>query len=242
MARPGQPLVTLQQPRHLPPMPATAIECWHSQSGLAIAAGAVLSWTGQKSGTVLTPTSVAAQPTYAVDGTNFKSKPVVQFSRTTGKWVQGLLSMSTATPWIYLIYRYRAAPAGAVETAVYLGRDGANIMLAYQNDAFSAHVAWYAGQSANTTADTLMHRGEFSRDATAVRQRRDGGTQVTGPPGTTDSNLLVIALGGYYTTGASAVNAGNVNLGFVMVASSAPTVSELNALNAWAVNEWGTAP
>jgi hypothetical protein len=79
MTRPGQPAGVFQGYGADPPsiLGSLLVEYWESDLGIALASGAVDTWTGQKLGKVLSAPGAANRPSYGADGSNFHSKSVV---------------------------------------------------------------------------------------------------------------------------------------------------------------------
>src|SRR5215471_20048665 len=100
-----------------PPLPASAIEYWHSELGVSLVSGDVDTWTGQLRGTVMT--QVNGRPKYLADGAFFNSRNVIQCSQYSNG-ARGMISaaalgtplfVTSSRPWFMSVYRVRQLPA-----------------------------------------------------------------------------------------------------------------------------------
>lgn len=74
-------------------------EFWHCQSGVALSGSAVSSWTGKIRGIALTPYSsnTAYSPTYGADGSLYRGKSVLNFTRAGTQGLQASLGTHIGT-------------------------------------------------------------------------------------------------------------------------------------------------
>lgn len=93
---------------------ATLLEAWDSELGIALASGAVDTWTGQKRGVVLSAAAAGNRPAYGADGSSFRGRNVVQCAVSGAKYLRNTaiapdLIAAVAAPYTLTICRQRTA-------------------------------------------------------------------------------------------------------------------------------------
>lgn len=216
-----------------PPLPASAVEYWHSGIQCAPAA-----WIGQIGGRSLTGVNT---PVVAADSAHFNGRVVAQTSIAgTRYWRNGALApvlIAGSQPWVYLIGRY-VPPIPAV-TAVLAGMGAAGT----ENGAIRLTAGtgqrdcYFNGVVVNNgTEDFLPHRFKMWKDGVNAHFDVDGTDAVTATATNLTHNITAIAVG---SAANSAANFGDGRTAFYLLCSSKPSAAEEAALDAWAFTVWG---
>src|ERR1700761_3361882 len=210
-----------------PPIPAAAIEYWHSELQCSSA-----TWTGQIAGKVLSGVNT---PTVAADPGFYKGRVVA--SSGAGKYFDSgataSLLASGQQPYLFVVSRNTldastgrmvcfANNAGASEElALYVDPTLSRVYARNPNSAFggpltaASGIHFFAGGYSGGVA-------EFSIDG--VAQTPLGTGQATG------ATITQITVGAYLDGG----NSPDATYAFVMLCSSKPSAGEISALRSWA--------
>ncbi len=226
-------------------------ELFHAEFGVETnLSGRVLAWTSCLNSLRMTPASSGARPTFAVDGSNFRGKPVVQCT-AAGTGLYGDLSPSDAFisgfyPWVCSVYRLRAVP----------GTDGDYIVADFGH-ALSNDIAY------------LQYR-RVSGTTTLRYDINNGSQEVTGPTADTNQhtvfgwsdtvNMNIQVDNGSITSAGGATYLGSGLYGFSvgrqanqpilysdtshamhLVCAQKPSASEITALLRVIAEDWGVA-
>lgn len=235
-----------------PPLPASAVEYWHSELGVALIGGEVDTWTGQLRGLALQAISASQRPTYAADGANFKARLVVQSNAAATRGltlnpVAPPLTVAGSKPHAYLITRYRTLPAGG-NAFFYISVDTLPTAAAIPFGSLGVNTAgglfswWYPRTGtpvlSGTTLSTAVARLESLLDATNTDIVRLNGAQIYAGSATATTSDATAMCVGHDRGGATSFL--DASFAFFLLCASAMTAPELAALNAWAQAYWGT--
>lgn len=237
-----------------PPLPASAVEYWHSELG-ASAANAV----GQIVGVTLPGTG---SPTVAADGALFNGRPVYQCATTGSKgWGRSGFPAIVAAgtrPYMCAVMRTRTLEvAGLLLTAGVCARGGDAAptldlgVLAFEGNGVAGGFSSYRNRdsvqtratSPYGTQDTSPHFFEAYIDAAAGQLLFVDGVQVAANAAVTSVSTAAVtmaAIGAIWGGGGagSMSNFGNTSLGFWLICSAVPSAGERAALLAWAQAYW----
>lgn len=231
-----------------PPLPASAVEYWHSELGISLVSGAVDRWRGQLRGTDLVPFTVLRRPAYQLDGTFFNGRRIVFMTMAGGRCLRANaiappLTLVGTRPHIYMIIRLRTAlvalnflyrSVNLAGTALSAGSftDGA----APPPPAMQCFWFPHATVPVPAPALTPLRYETFINSAGNIVARIGGASSVGGVAGLfAPGDLERLGFGanpndGQYTDSSWA---------FMLVCSSEITGEELADLDAWSLRYWG---
>lgn len=232
-------------PPQTPPLPASAVEYWHSELGVSLVSGEVDAWAGQLRGTIANATGPTARPAYGADGTLFNGRKVVQCAGATAKGLRNAGSANLITigqrPWLFSVFRYRVV--GGTSSVIDFG-----IANAVNSHSLAFAVNNFLGffQNSATGIPDVQSTVVFGTSPRVVMAWSDGtnaninvsGTLTTAPfvgamtTNTTDLGIARTAGGAWPTDTTHA---------FHLLCSSKPTATEISALAAWAQAYWGAS-
>lgn len=221
-------------PKQRPPLPASAVEYWHSELECTPA-----SWVGQIGGRSLAGVNgtriVAADPGF------FNGRVVGQTNSATGAaWRgTGLVGLPGAgtRPWLYLVARLRDTSTGSAEIMFGVGRntvDDDGRFLAAGGSFIAARTGAFNVNGSAT--DTALHRFKAWLDGVNANFHVDNVAFSNA-----DTYLLAA------NTNAAAIGLGSgggnfpsdANVAFALIASSRPTPAEEYYLDEWAWKYFG---
>lgn len=233
-----------------PPLPASAVEYWHSELGVALAGVGgteVDSWTGQLRGVVCVSAGGASQrPGYGVDGANFNGRPVVQCASSPKRYLASAvlgtpLTLVGTKPYAYMISRFRDASSGTVLafSDTLPSVSGFVCVIELRSGKYCSWWFPHAQVDSTVAISTNVVRLETFIDAAgSVVNRVDGvGTAGAATGLTAPVTARAAQIGGDRLSGS--LGSGNANHAFVLLCSAEITAPELAALNAWALAYWG---
>lgn len=216
----------------LPPLPASAVEYWHSELQCSAS-----SWTGQIGGRVLPAVNT---PSVGTDGANFNGRVVAKSDDAAQNSWRGTgltpLVGAGARPWTFAVMRFRTTAndqgshgiSGVGFTQAFQIGGGARRQLVITDGILAVLDAG--------PADTDVHRVKTWADGVNANVMIDGSAFSIAWVGSTPNPVTNAAIG---TNVGSAAFASDANHAFVLVCSSRPTAPEEAALDAWAQAYWG---
>lgn len=211
-----------------PPLPASTVEYWHSELGCSPSA-----WVGRLQG--LSLTGVGA-PTVAVDGTNFRGRPVAQAAIGGNHWrATGLPSILAASsrPWMAAAARYRtsATTQTGFGTAGAAEQQSCSLITAANFQAFMNATVVNDG-----AVNTTPHRFKWWWNGTTPSLTVDATTTSSVGATSIGQAITTVSVG---VSAAAAANPANLSAGFLILCSSTPTAAEEAALDTWMQAYWG---
>lgn len=228
-----------------PPLPASAVEYWHSELGIGLVGGAVDTWQGQIRGTILSAFTALRRVAYQPDGANFNGRNVVFCTAAGGRAVRRTLiapplTLTGTKPHVYMIMRLRTPlvagnfPYRSQNTA---GTALSAGMFADGGVPPAMQCFWFPLPTVNMVAPPLTAtRWETFINAAGNIVGRIAGVPTVGAAAglTAPGDLDRIGFGanpndGQYT---------DTSFALMLVCSSEITGSELAALDAYAANYW----
>jgi hypothetical protein len=206
---------------------------WDAAEGLALSGSNVVSWTDRIGDNVSTPTGAGAAPTYGADGSNFKSRPVVQFASSAQYMAAPTVGLVAAggRPLTFAAFRFRTV-AGFYPYVVNIPTDRQVSYCLGVGGAFTTQFASSTAtvQIAGPVQDAVQHQFQAWLDGTNGNMTLDGTTFSAANAGVLTAAVDAIE----FSTGApsSGSTAGPVSLACVGVCTVAPSPSQRAALSA----------
>lgn len=228
-----------------PPLPASAVEYWHSELGFVPGNGVTYPngtgrWFGQIKNRAL---SHNLNVNVAVDAPYFNARNVIKTYHDAAAWMRGenleSLFGAGSYPWIYIIARKWTAQSGVIFS---LGTsDGGTFeyLSDYPHGAASTLVqSSQLGSTVpnNIPLDLKPHAIQLWLDPAAAHHFTVDDTDATAPSValTKDVNNVTV---GRPPTGSSFT--GHYSFAFLLMCSAKPSAAELQALKDWTQHYWG---
>lgn len=230
----------------LPPLPASAVEYWHSEKGITLVGSEVSVWTGQLRAVALVPfNGSTARPTYVVDGTNFKGRSVVRSTRVGGRFMHSgtlgtPLALAGTKPHCYVIARQYSSDGNGQCCLMVSDVSPNHTNNFWMLDTVGSYkTEWSGGGAAvfNGAISTTVHRLQcLSRASDGKLSLRIDNSEYLGAITnvTIPSNYKAIQLGGGGGGG------GDYLLAFALLCSAEMSAAELAALDSWASAYFGS--
>ena len=206
---------------------------WDAAEGMNLSGSNVVSWTDRISGKVSSPTGTGAAPTYGLDGSNFKGRPVVQFATAAQYMAAPTVGLVAAggRPLTFAMFRYRDG-TGFYAYVVNIPSDRQVLFTASTGGNFQAQ---FISSTATTVADsaialnTTQHQAQVWLDGTNGNLTLDGSTFSFANVGVITAAVDSIE----FSTGApsSGGAAGNISLACIGVCTVAPAPATRTALS-----------
>ena len=219
-------------PSQLPPLPASALDYWHSELGCSSSG-----WTSQMRGI---PTPATGAPVVGVDAGYFNGRVVAQ-TRSAPKQTYRANPSSQPIitagqfPYIFCVMRSIAAAPASVGHAISITSGGTERLGLYYSAA-----NWRTRQGNLTlvppTVTTNVAVVEMWFDAATSYGRING--SETSAASASSGTMLCVGIG-FGTQSSGDMQDANINHAFYLLCSSKPTDPEIAALRAWATAYWG---
>lgn len=230
-------------PSQRPPLPASAVEYWHSELGVSLVGGAVDAWTGQIAGTAVSAVGPTNRPTYGADATNFNGRQVVQCVGATNANLRNPTPANLITvgqrPWLMSVFRTRAAQGTVSVIDIGIASVVNSHSLAFNTSNF---LGFYQNSAVQTP--TVQSSVPFGTAARVAMAWSDGANANITVSGTNTSAPFTAAV----TDNTTGIGIGRTAGGawpwdtshaFHLLCSSKPPAPEIAALVAWAQAYWG---
>lgn len=224
-----------------PPLPASAVEYWHSELQCTPSV-----WTGQLRGNKITPQ--AGIPLVEPDSSYFSGRPVFKTKKSPVATVSTgatplapPLAPSGSNPWMFVVGRFldltSLTSGGAVMCSFgQISPNGPGLSVGYTDAQGAAAFTSFGNLPNAAGSNTLPHIWKAWPDGTALHFTVDS-TDVTMPAaGPTAVTLDVLTLGMAWNFASYATDAA---IALVLLCSSKPTAAEEAALTTWAKAYWG---
>lgn len=216
------------------------VEMWHSQLGIATVSGNVDTWTGQIGGRVLAAAAAINRPAYAVDGSVFGAKPVVQTSLASLTYlrVNGLtpaLFASGTKPWVYSVARFRVANPGLF-SHLYSASGGSDhnyIRISNGNNVQGGSSS--GGLVTDGAADTVRHGFQTFLDGTKINLVIDGTVTQAAVAGSTTADATRFSVG---CAGADGIFVSTASIALIVCCTAKPNAAQIAAISALASAEF----
>lgn len=221
--------------RNLPPLPASAVEYWHSELNLSASA-----WVGQIGGRSLTGGGGA---TVARGGASYFNNRLVArcYASGAGWGATGMAELAAIAtmPWSFVVYRLRTVPGDNVQHSIYDGGSGPSdgpYIIARGTTTELLQVVEGATVT-GAAADTAVHTIATWLDGTNINLSVDGTVTSAARAGSLANAVDTFAIGCRMFFGPTWF--ADVDVAFALFCSSKPSVFEVAALRAWASTWWG---
>jgi hypothetical protein len=226
-------------PSQRPPLPAAAVDYWHSELQCTPAA-----WIGQMGARSLPGTG--SLPAVGTDPGFFKDR-IVGKSTAGGTFWRGTgftgLPVSGDKPWVMLVGRLRNTTfAGVDEIMCGAGRDGvdddARLAAQLTGGVWRATFSGAPNIAVSTAPiDAAVHNFKAWRDGTLVNLQVDATLYTAADGGGLSASVNAVGIGGPCNTPSFGAD---LNAAFFLICKTKPSAAEISALDAWARAYWGT--
>lgn len=206
---------------------------WDAAEGLSLSGANVVSWTDRIGGKVSSPTGAGAAPTYGTDGTDFKSRPVVQFANAAQYMAAAAVGLVPAggRPHTFVVFRYRNG-TGFYPYVINIPSDRQVLFTAATGGSFQTQ---FISSTATTVANsgislnTTQHQAQMWLDGTNGSLTLDGTTYASANVGVLTAAVDSIE----FSTGApsSGGSAGNISIACAGICTVAPSPAQRAALS-----------
>ena len=221
---------------------SSLVAMWDARLGVTLVGGEVDAWRDQIAGIALNAPSASERPTYLVDGTNFRGRPVVGIVDATSKRVATLSAPSLiplgSKPELLVVGRLVSLPSGSKFIVRIVPGDFAERVVALLTQGTDLVVEMYlenilipAGGSTSPCVVEAIY-------ASVHTVAKDGVTIATGGSDATGVPMQIVTFGGNGV--GSPGSSQDANLAAVMLINPAPAAATRTQLLSMISRDWAT--